>query len=346
VGLRGRSGVYAHDREGGLSARSDSESSAAKTPSPARYRRLNWARYRRFLRHGWSSVLRTLADLVTRLSPPFPIRPPGTPGRPPTDPKDLVRFLLLRALEGWSYDEVHATLVALPELARRMGFRRLPAAPTVAALAPRIPVEYFERLIRTLAGAICRPRENLAGDGTGLSTRRYERWIAARVPSVQRQAFVKLHALVATRAQFPFFLAARVTDARTNDVRELGPLLERVPSEVGVGNVALDKGYLSRRNAQAVVDRGGWPVMDLRRNIGRIDAGGAPGWSAMLRDRRAHRREFRCRYRRRPVIEGTFGAFKDRFGSSVRSRRLEAQRAEILARVAVWDALAVAYHRG
>lgn len=255
-----------------------------------------------------------------------------------------MRFLLLRALEGWSYDETHATLVALPQLAQRLGFHRVPAAPTVAALVVRIPTPYLERLVGTLARQLCRPRENVAADGTGLSTHRFERWIAARVSSGVHRSFVKLHALVATRAQFPFFLAAHVTDARINDVTELPRLLEQLPRSLTVGNVALDKGYLSRRNAQAVADRGGRPVMDLKRTIGRIDAGGAPAWAHMLFDQRKHRREFRCRYRRRAVIEGTFGAFKARFGGWIRSRRPQAQTVEILARVMVWNATALAYH--
>ncbi|MGI0130137.1 MAG: hypothetical protein ACREEC_08330, partial [Thermoplasmata archaeon] len=57
-------------------------------------------------------------------------------------------------------------------------------------------------------------------------------------------------------------------------------------------------------------------------------------------------REFACRYRRRAVIEGVFGAFKDRFGAWVRSRLWNARVVEILARTVVWNALAVSYHLG
>lgn len=111
------------------------------------------------------------------------------------------------------------------------------------------------------------PRLHLTGDGTGPSTRRIERWIAARVPSGHRHAFVKLHALVATSAQFPHFCAAHVTDANTNDTTELPRLLEQIRSDRPLGNVALDKGYFSKRNAQAIADRGGRPVITLRKNI-------------------------------------------------------------------------------
>lgn len=212
---------------------------------------------------------------------------------------------------------------------------------------PRSPSSphYLERLVAELARR-CAPRLlHLAGDGTGLSTRRFERWIAARTHSGHRHTFVKLHALVSTRAQFPLFYAARVTDPYTNDVTELRGLLAQLPPELSLGNVALDRGYIGKRNAQAIADRGGRPVVALRQNIPiTTTPDGRPAWKAMVVDQLTHLREFRCRYRRRSVIEGVFGAFKARFGSSIRSRHAAAQRVEILSRVVVWNALAVSYH--
>jgi transposase len=341
--------VCAVNRGGGLAARELYQPDRPKYPSPPthRHRQIDWGRYRRFLRHRWRELFARLRRLIRHTPPPYSVRPPGTRGRPPTDPRDVVRFLFLRALEGWSYDETQATLLACPSLRHALGFRRLPGAPTVAALAARIPPPYLERLIAALARRATGPFLNLAGDGTGLSTHRFERWIAARVPSGHRHAFVKLHALVTTQAQFPVFCAAHVTDAYTNDSTELSRLLELVPSDRSLGNVVLDKGYLSKRNAQAIADRGGRPVIALRKNIPRNSTPeNAPAWKAMVRDQFDHRREFRCRYRRRAVIEGVFGAFKQRFGNFLRSRRPTTQRVELLARVVVWNTLALTYHEG
>ena len=36
---------------------------------------------------------------------------------------------------------------------------------------------------------------------------------------------------------------------------------------VPLGNVTLDKGYCSRKSAQAVVNDGGTPVIDLKKNV-------------------------------------------------------------------------------
>jgi len=187
----------------------------------------------------------------------------------------------------------------------------------------------------------------LAGDGTGLSTRRFDRWLDVRNHNAHRRVFVKLHVLATTQAQFPVFCAARVTDAYTNDVTQLPQLLAQIPSDQPLGNVVLDKGYVGKRTAQAIADRGGRPVIALRSNIPRTTTpDSAPAWKAMVVDQFTHRREFRCRYRRRAVVEGVFGAFKERFGASIRSRRPASREIEILTRVVAWNALAVTYHQG
>ncbi len=258
-----------------------------------------------------------------------------------------MRFLLLRALGQWSYDEVHAILAALPSLARPLGFRRVPAAPTVAAWAPRVPPSYLTTLLGRLARRIPSdgPR-NLAGDGTGLSLHRWEQWRDPSRGAGHHRAFLKLHALIVTRAQFPYFVAAHATDDRTNDVTELPALVAQLPRHRSRGNVALDRGYVSRENTRVIAERGGRPVIALRKNITRVQARGVGAWSAMVFDQFHRRREFAGRYRRRAVIEGVFGAFKDRFGAWVRSRLWNAQVVEILARTVVWNALAVSYHLG
>jgi len=339
--------VCANRREGGLSAREPRPSDRPKYSPPRRHRRLDWVRYRRFLRNSWSSVLPLLGRLVRSTAPPYSVRPPGTPGRPPTPPRDVVRFLLLRALGHWSYDQTHAVLAALPSLARQLGFRHLPAAPTVAAWASSVPASYLTDLLGRLARRIpTEGRPNAAGDGTGLSLHRWEQWRNPCRGSGAHRAFLKLHALVVTRAQFPYFLAARVTDDRTNDVTELPALLALLPRGRRLGNVALDRGYVSRENARVIAEHGGRPVIALRKNITRTRSGGVGAWRAMVYDQFRHRREFACRYRRRAVIEGVFGAFKDRFGTWIRSRRPRAQEVEVLTRTVAWNALAVSYHRG
>ncbi len=260
----------------------------------------------------------------------------------------MARFLLIKNFEGWSYDETYANLEALPELARKLGFRaKVPAASTVVGLVAKVPAEYLETLIAETSRRLVRGRVNAAGDATGVSTRQYQRWFDVRHgKKTRRRLFVKLHAVVATKAQWPFFLSARVTAGTWGDSPELEGLPERLDAEIELGNLALDKGYQSRKNAELIEVRGGLPVMDLKANVRHALGKGHPAWKRMVLRQRNDRRAHRCRYRRRTVVEGMFGAMKRRFGEVVRARQRHAQRIEILCRVALWNVLGLVYHLG
>ena len=202
-------------------------------------------------------------------------------------------------------------------------------------------------MIAETSRRLVRGRGNVAGDATGVSTRQYQRWFDVRHgKKTRRRLFAKLHAIVATKAPWPFFLSARITAGTRGGSPELEGLLERLAPEVELGNTTLDTGYQSRRNAERIEARGGLPVMDLTANVTHALSAGHPAWKRMVRRQWGNRRGFRCQYRRRTVIEGTFGAIKRRFGQTVRTRRRHAQRIEILSRVVLWTVLGLVYPPG
>ena len=59
---------------------------------------------------------------------------------------------------------------------------------------------------------------------------------------------------MAARAEWPFFLSARVTRGTRNDARELELLLDQMDPSIELGNGAFDRGYPSRKNAQLIED--------------------------------------------------------------------------------------------
>ena len=340
--------MYSQRRGGGRKAARTLAHAPEKRTTARRkgLHRRDHRRQRQFLRHGARAVYQTLAEVIRTSPPPFRVRGPHTPGRPPTDPREVARFLLLKALHGWSFDETYAQLEALPDLRQLLDVQHLPASSTVANLVPRAPVGWLERAIHQTALRLSRGRVNAAGDATGEGTRQYQRWFDVRHgKESRRQRFVKLHVLLATRARMPYFLAARVTKATRNESPELPALLDQLGSDLEVGNLVLDAGYMSRRNATLIVERGGVPVIDLKANVTHALAQGHPAWKAMVQRQRGDRRAHRCRYRRRTVVEGTFGALKARFGVRVKARRRHAQRVELLSRVLAWNILALVYHR-
>lgn len=147
----------------------------AKYPSLRRSRRHDWARYRHFLRHSWLSALPLLARLVRPSPPPYSVRSPGTPGRPPTPPRDVVRFLLLRARGSWSYDKVHAIHCALPPSPDPSTGTLSPSVTTTVRERvlnrPPQPLEYCPRVVLSREIRVSSERPPLGGPPFCLSQR-------------------------------------------------------------------------------------------------------------------------------------------------------------------------------
>ena len=130
--------------------------------------------------------------------------------------------------------------------------------------------------------SLVRGRVNAAGDATWFATRQHPRWFALRRGrKIRRRKFVKLHSLIATRAQGPFFLSVRGTRGTRGDSSELEHLLEGLDPTRDLGNLPLDKGYQSRRNATLIEDRGGIPVLALKAHAP-AKALGHPAWKRMV----------------------------------------------------------------
>lgn len=214
-------------------------------------------------------------------------------------------------------------------------------------LVAKVPVEYLEALIAETSGGLVRGHVNARRRCHGsehspvpASVRR-SAWEEAR-----RRLFMKLYALVATKAQWPVFLSARVTPGTWGDSPELEGLLELLDAEIELGNLALDEGYQSRKSAERIEDRGGGWVMELKANASHALAKGHPAWKRMVLRQRNDRRSHRCRYRRWTVVKGVFVAMKRQSGEVVFTWRRHDHRFETLCRVALCSVLGLVYHLG
>lgn len=117
-----------------------------------------------------------------------------------------MRLLLVRSLEGWSYDGTRATLEAFPKLDRKLGLRgQVRTTSTVVMRIERVPVIYLEALLASTVRPFVRGRTIAAGDAIGVGTRQYERSFDERDgKGVRWRRVVKLHVAIAARAQWGF----------------------------------------------------------------------------------------------------------------------------------------------
>jgi len=276
------------------------------------------------------------------------VRAEGTVGRPPADPRAIAVCLLIRAIFGYSYRSTYSFLASSKDYREACGMTHLPGYNTIQEHCKDIPEKYLDGLIRLTAALIMlaqhRTRCDSGCDSTGLSTRKYGRWLEVRNSRRRKKKrFVKLHAHTTTDVEIPFFLSAKVTKGYKADSKQFRDLLRKTGG-VEIGEVTLDKGYLSRLNAQLITNTGAHPYIALKENTSSALSLGYPAWNNMVHEAWEHKEEYETHYHRRSVVEGLFNAFKERFGREVASKIRHNQNVDVLCRVLAWNVLALAYH--
>jgi len=262
------------------------------------------------------------------------VKEQGTVGRPPADPRTVAICLLIRAIFRLSYRSVYSLLASSSKYRSICRIKHLPAYNTVQEHVKDVSESYLNELVAQTSTAIMRIQRrdvcSSACDGTGIATRKYERWLNVRNSKKSRKRrFVKLHAHVTTDREMPFFLSARVTKGYKNESPRLKCLMKQKSRIIALENVTLDKAFLSRRNAQLIADYGANPVIQLKSNV-TAHSKGYPAWNRMIHEAWENTIAYEEKYNRRTVIEGIFGAFKHRFGREVASKIRHNQNVEVL----------------
>ena len=315
----------------------------------ARKRSRDWKRYNKFRRNEYGLTLPIIAEAAYSTPPPYKVKEQGTVGRPPAEPRTVAICLLIRAIFRLSYRSVYSLLASSSEYRGICKIKHLPAYNTVQEHVKDISEGYLNELVAQTSTAIMRVQRrdvcSSACDGTGIATRKYERWLDVRNSRKSRKRrFVKLHAHITTDKEMPFFLSAIVTKGYKNDSPKLEGLMSQKSREITLENVALDTAYLSRRNAQLVANHGANPVIKLKSNTASAHSKGYPAWNRMVHEAWENKEAYESTYHRRAVIEGIFGALKHRFGREIASKIRHNQNVEVLCRVVAWNILALAYH--
>jgi transposase len=302
-------------------------------------------KYREFRRKEIVYIIEKIKKVVYTSPAPYKIKKKGTRGRTPMNPKDVVFALLIKAFFCLSYDSTHSFLILL-QRGRLIRMKKIPAATTIQGLVGKIPRTYMEHLISISSKAVCKgnKRWNVAGDGTGIGTRKFQRWLDVRTRKKgKKKTFIKFHGMVTTDIEYPVYISAKVTHGDKHDSPMLGPMLNSRNKNIRLGDVCLDAGYPSRRNAKLIVANGGTPLIKAKKNVTSRSKGSIE-WREMILFQRNDPDGFNKRYHRRPVIEGVIGAFKERFTDRVYAHKRHNQKMEVLSRVVVWNCISWAYH--
>lgn len=192
------------------------------------------------------------------------------------------------------------------------------------ALAP-----ILKELIEESASPLKAIETDFSVDSSGFATCTYERWYDAKYGKVRTDhQWIKAHLMIGVQTNI--VTSAEVTDPADHDSPYLPQLLEATTKRFPVTEVSADKGYLSKKNMEVIVNAGATPYIPFRANI---TGEGPELWRKLWHFYQFNRREFLEKYHKRSNAESTFSMIKAKFGVSVRSKTPIAQVNEVLCKI-------------
>ncbi len=213
----------------------------------------------------------------------------------------------------------------------------------------RIPsyngVGYFERsewltpLLLELVTLTARPLRSLesefAVDGTGWSTRWYDRWLDHRLADEsERNQWVKLHLVVGCNTNV--VARAAISPGSHHDSPYFRPLVIETAKHFDVEIVVADMGYSSHSNF-ALGSQLGFDVKIPFKDNTRPPTGDGSEWDRNLQDFNANYEAFMGAYHVRSNVESANGAVKGTRSGKIRTKKFGAQVNESLALLVAYN---------
>jgi transposase len=187
----------------------------------------------------------------------------------------------------------------------------------------------LKALVEESASPLKAVESDFAVDSSGFSTCTFERWYDAKYGKMRSEyQWVKAHLRIGVKTNA--VSSVEVTGPDANDSPYLPPLLEATTKRFAVAEVSADKGYISKRNLDAVVNTGAIPYIPFKTNA---TGEGPELWRKRWHFYQFNRREFLESYHKRSNVESTFSTIKAKFGASVRPKTPIAQTNEVLCKV-------------
>jgi transposase len=170
---------------------------------------------------------------------------------------------------------------------------------------------------------------DFAGDSTGFSAGRFERWFDIKHNGIKAQhTWQKLHLTCGVKTNI--VTAVVIEDKDAADTKQLPEMVKTTAQTFKVREFSLDKAYGSQSNCEAIDAVGGTPFIAFKSN-----ATGAIGglYEKMFHYFSFRRDDFLNHYHKRSNVESTVGMIKAKFRDHIRSKGDVAMKNEVLAKV-------------
>jgi transposase len=187
----------------------------------------------------------------------------------------------------------------------------------------------LKALVEETASPLKAIETDFAVDSSGFSTSIFLRWFDAKYGKMRvEHEWIKAHLMVGVKTNI--VTGVEITEGTANDAPYLPPLLGATASQFKIAEVSADKGYISKKNLEAIVNVGGTPYIPFKENT---TGEGPELWRKLYHYYQFNRTEFLPHYHKRSNVESTFSMIKRKFGGAVRSKTVTVQINEVLCKV-------------
>ncbi len=241
--------------------------------------------------------------------------------------RDLLKSLLVKVLFRVSY---RRSIALLEVFEPALGIERRPHFNTLIKWMGRDEISArIAKLLRLAASMKEVEDSTLVIDATGFLRTRGSPWIFVREQRRRflRRGYRKAH--VACGLPSRTIVAMEVTPGTVHDHARFEDLVKTASAEESFATLVADSGYLSRAACAAAKAAGATPYIALKSNT-RHRAHPRDAFEKMVTFWKHFPNRFHDRYRRRSQVESVFSEIKKLFGSQLATRRLVAQRNELL----------------
>lgn len=283
-------------------------------------------------------LLKTSASMLLALAMMLPERKHCKRGQRPHDYRIVLALCILRILFRKSYKDYEIETRRDPRLCKIFGMDVLPSRSTLQRGMEMFSMSLLKEFNQILIKHFLRPRVNALLDASGIRIIGRSVWYSIRVKKrISRRECDKVH--IAVCKDQLFVLNWFITNRKKNDcpffVRLLDPFKK-------LGLVIADPAYLSRKNVQYVVDKGGSPFIWIKKNV-TLRAKNSFAWRSMIRLFRTFQFLFKGIYNQRSKVECVFAALKKRYRDQLYSKKWYIRRREMAMRFIAYNVRLIVY---
>lgn len=298
-----------------------------KKPKKPTYQR-DWRRYdmsKEYEEDHFDVLAADIASLI--LQPVYDF------GRPHLSLADVIYSLIRKAYTGQS------RRIVMSSLRRAESKRLVTRAPSSGALTDYQKDPALTPILKHLIQQTTLPLWGLdngvfASDGTGFSTRVYDRWFEHKWgKEAKRAQWVKAHCAFGTKTKI--VTAVEVSTGNAHDSPFLPDLIHTTLTNHEVTDMCVDLGYLDNEHFELADGLNIDLMIPFKSNSKESSPDRRPDgpWERAYHYFHLHHEKFLERYHQRSISETGFSMIKGRFGGFVRGRTLTAQFNEVLCKV-------------